>query len=247
MYNTKSAWMTKALLRDYLEYLNKYFQNQGRKVAMLCDAPSIHLLGSLGMYGQLVKQDYEYLKIIYLPSNLTAVIQPADQGIIRSLKSKYRYHLLNKLSAKAEPFLNDENSNLTTFSMAKFIKFYDSITMLLDAWKDVKQSVICNAWYKSRIASYWSIPKIIDEDKLAKKKLIDSLNFNKSIFTDLDVFQSFNCFEMMGNLDNEIILENEIRNDILLEVDMDNITYNVNQEVSEVVCVPRNRVYDPYY
>ena len=130
--------------------------------------------------------------------------------------------------------------------MAKFIKFYDSITMLLDAWKDVKQSVICNAWYKSKIASYWSIPKIIDEDKLAKKKLIDSINFSKSIFTDLDVFQSFNCFEIMGNLDNKIILENEIRNDIILEDNLDIVYSSTTQETAKEVRVPRNRVYDPY-
>ena len=76
---------------------------------MLCDAPSVHLLGQLDVNNQLIIQEFSNNKLIYLPSNCTAlIIQPADQVMIRSFKARYRYHLLNTLCARSADYINED-------------------------------------------------------------------------------------------------------------------------------------------
>ena len=81
--------MNRDLFIKYLTKLNDKFVNENRKVCILCDAPSMHLLGVLDKNKQLIIQSFSNILLIYLPSTFTCVIQPLDQGKIRSFKAKY--------------------------------------------------------------------------------------------------------------------------------------------------------------
>ena len=231
-FKKDTAWMTQHTFYEYLKYLDNIFKSQNRKVVMLCDAPSVHLLGQLDANNQLTIQEFDNLKLIYLPSNCTCVLQPADQGIIRSFKARYRYHLLTKLCAKADTYLNDTNSDLTTFKLNKYIEFKDCVEMSIMAWADINQSVIVNAWVKSTIASYWHVPKIKSTLYLQQLALKQCLKRSQSIFKDLDVFNSFSVFEDMGNMDYSLMTSN----DLAIEVSQscDEIT-SANQQDPDLV------------
>ena len=81
-----NAWMDAPLFTGWLDTFNRWCQNQGRCIALLMDNASAHMTSS-GTAGELHGLGVRYL---FLPANTTSIIQPYDQGIIRSLKAAYR-------------------------------------------------------------------------------------------------------------------------------------------------------------
>ena len=185
--NSDSAWMTIKLFIKYLTALNNKFIKENRRVCILCDAPSIHLLGMLDENSQLIIQSFSNILLIYLPSNFTCVIQPLDQGIIRSLKAKYRFEMMKTLIYNARNYINNPNENLTTLKLTQQLTMYDAIKLLQTALWSIETSVITNCWIKSSIAGYWNITKMASIDKLDKLNEKQTLASAKSIFNDLDV------------------------------------------------------------
>jgi hypothetical protein len=74
--------------------------------------------------------------VIYLPPNTTALIQPLDQGVIRSWKCTYRQLLLDWLLA------NDVGGDLTQLKPT----FKQCVEWIVSAWNTVPTSVVANAW-----------------------------------------------------------------------------------------------------
>ena len=68
--------MNGELFEEWIKEVDKSFQREGGNVAMI-------------MYNCSAHPDVEWLK--RLPSNTTSNTRLMDQGIIRSLKAKYRY------------------------------------------------------------------------------------------------------------------------------------------------------------
>ena len=71
-----------------------------------------------------------------LPVNTTSKLQPCDQGVIRSIKAKYRDRLANFM---------------LTADQTKDVNLYNGLMMLQAAWADVTEDVVLNAWRKSGI------------------------------------------------------------------------------------------------
>ena len=87
-YNNK-AWMTRNILSDWLISLNNKMQKEGGKILLFIDNVKSHPKD--------LKTDF--VKIQFLPPNTTSVLQPLDQGIIRSTKITYRKllrHIISK-------------------------------------------------------------------------------------------------------------------------------------------------------
>ena len=61
------------------------------KAILLMDNASVHM-------GDLSSSDPD-IKIIFLPCNTTALIQPMDQGVIAAFKKNYRRKLMRKFLA----------------------------------------------------------------------------------------------------------------------------------------------------
>ena len=211
--NPETAWMNRRLFIKYLETLNDKFIAQNRKVCILCDAPSIHLLGMLDENKQLIIQSFSNILLIYLPSTFTSVLQPLDQGIIRSTKAKYRFELVKKLCANASAHLADPSSNLTTFNLSKHLQLFDAINMIRDAWYNVETSTITNCWIKSTIASHWNITKMAPQRTLNKLHEQQAIEFAKSTFNDLDVHNMFSSFEESAHLEEDIFRDEVLNND----------------------------------
>ena len=82
------AWMVSELFTKWLTKLDKQYQKEGRKVAMVIDNCPAH---------PNVQTSLKAMKLVFLPPNTTSKLQPCDQGIIQNLKMQYRKYLLIKL------------------------------------------------------------------------------------------------------------------------------------------------------
>ena len=67
--------------------LNKTFESEKRKVALIIDNCPVHP----------IIDNLSHIKLVFLPPNSTSVSQPMDQGIIRCLKAHYRKRLVKLL------------------------------------------------------------------------------------------------------------------------------------------------------
>lgn len=79
--NNRRAWMTSSIFEEELRSWDRELQRDGgRKIALLLDncAAHPHLF------------DLKNIELVFLPPQTTSVLQPMDQGIIRSLKCHYR-------------------------------------------------------------------------------------------------------------------------------------------------------------
>ena len=89
-----SAWMNKKFFCEWIDTFNG--QNQGRCIALIMDNASAHMItaGTEREMQGLKVRCLSHMTVIYLPANTISVVQPCDQGIIRSLKAAYRRSLV---------------------------------------------------------------------------------------------------------------------------------------------------------
>ena len=92
----------------------------------------------------------EYLKAIklfFLPPNTTSITQPMDQGVIRSLKAKYRTNVVRKIMRSLEK-----------------ISLLHKMQMLVSAWNAFITETIVNCFRKAGISAENQDAAITEED-----------------------------------------------------------------------------------
>lgn len=138
--NQKSAWMDAGLFKtwfheEFVPETEKFLAEKGlaRKAVLLLDnAPSHPDVTAL------VNGD---IKALFLPPNVTSLIQPLDQSVLETLKRRYRRNLLKQLITAM-----DEGETVT--ECLKRVNMKDVIYWLADAWNDIKQSTLQKCWRK---------------------------------------------------------------------------------------------------
>ena len=76
----RKSWIDSVLFEEWVRDVNKKFQAEGIKVALIIDNCSAH---------QII-ENLSHVKLVFLPPNTTSVSQPMDQGVIRCPKAHYR-------------------------------------------------------------------------------------------------------------------------------------------------------------
>ncbi|XP_065667761.1 tigger transposable element-derived protein 4-like [Hydra vulgaris] len=84
------SWMLAELFEKWFKEIDLKFSFQKRKIALKVDNCSAHPN----------VQKLNWVELIFLPPNTTSITQPMDQGVIRSLKAKYRSLAVKKQIAK---------------------------------------------------------------------------------------------------------------------------------------------------
>lgn len=125
--NTK-AWMTADIFEDWLISLDKRFRKEKRKILLFIDNCTAHKR----------IPELSNVRVIFFPANMTSVIQPMDQGIIKNLKDHYRRLLVQKLV--------DEDNNAS-------ISILDAARMCSAAWDQVSENTIKNCFKKAGFGS----------------------------------------------------------------------------------------------
>uniref|UniRef100_UPI00398F5C4A jerky protein homolog n=1 Tax=Pristiophorus japonicus TaxID=55135 RepID=UPI00398F5C4A len=146
----KSAWMDKDIFMEWfsIEFVLQVRENMkkigkpNRKCVLLLDNCRAHphvskLVSSCGN-----------IYACYLPSNVTSLIQPMDQGIIQNFKCHYGNNFKHKL-------INSDQS-ISDFQRAYNIK--DAIYACSLAWREIKKNAILKGCWRK----LW--PNVIFED-----------------------------------------------------------------------------------
>lgn len=122
--SNKKAWMTSEIFTDWIVKLDKKFQRQQRKVAMIVDNCPAH---------PKVK-GLKNTTLVFLPPNTTSKTQPCDQGIIQNIKVHYRRRVVMKQISAAEKKI-DFN-----------ISILDALRLVQRSWYAVTPTTISNCF-----------------------------------------------------------------------------------------------------
>ncbi|XP_033222534.1 tigger transposable element-derived protein 4-like [Belonocnema kinseyi] len=129
----KKAWMTSSVYEDWLHKIDNKFQRENGKFLLLVD-------NNCPAHPKVLIQTLKAIKVVHLPPNLTAKLQPMDQGIIKNLKVNYGWRIIKRL-LKA----SDKKMGLTDLNLL------DAIFDLNKACADVTSDTIANLF---RMASF---------------------------------------------------------------------------------------------
>lgn len=126
-YHSSKAWMTSAIMEDYLTKLDQKMGRQNRKILLFMDNAASH------PHHVTLKN----IKICFLPANISSKSQPMDQGIIQALKLKYRKKQLRRIIQKMAIDRAKAGSDFL-----KEINVADAIYWCAEAWEDVDPKTI---------------------------------------------------------------------------------------------------------
>ena len=190
----KSAWVTKQLFKEYIEYLNEYFKELEMEIILLVDGPSIHHLPQYNKeIGQLTSQPYSNISIYYLKANCTSIIQPMDQEVIQSFKEAYRRLLSRHLLDECKKQL-DNNGETTekvfNFKANKYIKTKDALNWIIEAWNYVTQNTLAHAWIKAGFTNALNINTWMSS--------VDQVNMDNDLL-DIKLLDEFNAMNLSYN------------------------------------------------
>ena len=135
--NSSNAWMTATIFYDwfhneFVPMVQKFSREEKidpRAMLLLDNCPAHPPAESL------VSKDGK-TKVLYLPKNTTALIQPLDQGIIHAFKANYRRDLLLSLLA--------EDHDVHSF--LKKINMKEMLYKVSLAWDNITNETVRNCW-----------------------------------------------------------------------------------------------------
>ncbi|XP_057327621.1 tigger transposable element-derived protein 4-like [Microplitis mediator] len=195
--NNNKSWMTSKIFEKWLRNWDSQLQLQKRKILLVVDNCPAHCL----------VENLEYIKVVFLPPNITSVLQPLDQGVIKSLKMHYRKLLVINLLQRIE---KKEEEKFTIL---------DAIFMISQAWQNVTQRTIANCFKHAGFIDP-SVCTLIDKDEISpasEKDNVSLLQLGQALtppLTALDVeefLQVDNNIAVCSSLSDQEILE-EIKN-----------------------------------
>jgi hypothetical protein len=131
--NNVKAWMTADLYQEWLRQWDRELGARERKIVLLQDNFS----------GHIVPDGLQNILIVNFEPNLTAHVQPMDQGIIRCFKahyhSKYIQCTINCYDAGTTP------SEVYNINQLQAMRLADL------AWREVDATTIRHCWHKAGI------------------------------------------------------------------------------------------------
>ena len=131
-HNAK-AWMTANLYQEWLRQWDRDLGERRRKIVLLQDNFS----------GHIVPDGLQNIRVVNFKPNLTAHVQPLDQGIIRCFKAYYR--------AKYIKYAIDRYDAGITASEIYDINQLQAMRLADFAWREVDTTTIRHCWDKAGI------------------------------------------------------------------------------------------------
>ncbi|XP_023314369.1 tigger transposable element-derived protein 6-like [Trichogramma pretiosum] len=152
----RNAWMTRDIFSDWLRNWDRQLK---RKILLTID--------NCGAHSNL--EPMKNITVVYLPANTTSLIQPCDQGIIRTLKAYYRRTMRERIIQ-----ILDNQQNVKANDIAKKTSLLDALHQIKEAWSYVSSETIKNCFRKAgfvngtneicNISSNVSLNEIYPED-----------------------------------------------------------------------------------
>ena len=175
----KNAWVDRDIFRDW--FFNCFVPETKQRLSELGEEEkAILFLDNCSAHpseDELVSADGK-ITAKFLPPNVTALVQPMDQGVLESIKRVYRKSILRDLISQS------------TFTI-DMIKIVDTIS---SAWDMVKPSSIRNSWKKLMPLQPSSSMQNIDPlEKTPNNEFIQQFARLNITFTEDDIQNWMSC------------------------------------------------------
>ena len=177
----QKSWMDGKLFEEWLRDLDRKFAFEARNVAFV--------IGNCPAHPHI--DNLKAIKLFFLPPNTISKIQPMDQGVIRSLKAKYRKNVVRKIIQSVE-----KKKTLSKISLLQ------GMQMPFSAWDALSTQMIVNYFLKSGISTE-SQETAIAEDDDPFRELQDDIDDLCSVQSDL-VEEDFDATTFV-DVDAEVI------------------------------------------
>lgn len=170
----KKAWMTSTIFEEEIRKWNNKLRRSNRKILLVVDnCPAHPELPNL-----------TNITLVFLPPNATSILQPMDQGIIRSFKNYYRrllvLQLIDRMEKKQDPK----------------ISVLDAIRIMSDAWNNVTPTTIQNCYKKAGFVSVLN-ESFEEEDDLPLSTWLKNRDINN--------FQNCASIDEYVDIDSDVV------------------------------------------
>lgn len=137
----KRAWITQAITTDWFAdhfvpdaraHCTSIGLPEDAKIILIMDNCTAHPPGDV-----LMKDN---VRVLFLPPNCTSLLQPMDQGVLLSMKCRYKSDFLTKMLS----FVNDGK---TTSDFVKHFNIRDALWSVAKAWDSVSENTLRHAWH----------------------------------------------------------------------------------------------------
>ena len=145
-YASKNAWMTGDIHHRIMTKFNNQMRKAGHHVLYVCDNASSHQVW-----------EYSPIKFLRLPPNATSIVQPLDQGILCSVKRRYKKKL-------AERYLVSVENNKDVNTILKQLDIVAATNMIHNAWKETSSTIIQNCFHKAGFKHHGLDPEQAPEE-----------------------------------------------------------------------------------
>lgn len=127
--SNKKAWMTSKIFEGWLLQLDRKFRKQKRTIILFVDNCTAHNTIPF----------MENVKVVFFPPNMTSVVQPMDQGVIKNFKHFYRRLVVQNILSG---MYTDKNGKIN-------IDLLQAARMCNSAWNQVSETTIANCFRKA--------------------------------------------------------------------------------------------------
>lgn len=136
---TKKGWMSTLVFEDwfknvFIKKVKEFLTTAGKplKALLVLDNAPSH------PKEKEINTDPNF-RVLFLPPNCTAILQPMDQNLIQNIKVRYRKYLLSHI-------LKENDANIG--SVLKSFNLRNAVSYLNIAWLDVTKNNINKSWSK---------------------------------------------------------------------------------------------------
>ncbi|GFR65304.1 tigger transposable element-derived protein [Elysia marginata] len=159
--SNKKAWMTSTLFEEWLKKLDRQMVTQKRKIAMVVDNCPAHPK----------VEGLKAIELIFLPPNTTSILQPCDQGIIKSFKQIYRKLMVRSYLLHVEEQIKGRRKD-----EVYTVNVLDALYRIMEAWSNVKQQCIANCFRHAGFVKEPEESETIESDIVPVNQEGDSLD-----------------------------------------------------------------------
>lgn len=159
----KSAWVTGNIFLEYLKSVDNLLE---RPILLLLDNFSGHLVDSTQL---------KNIEFLFLPPQTTSLLQPLDQGIIRSFKCRYRKKVVMEYILRQECGMEFQAVNIR-----------DCLDLVALSWNEIPGVIIINCWNKTGLFENNLLQPVDDivESELKEKEMMDTIRELLEEFAD---------------------------------------------------------------
>lgn len=222
LYRTNAnAWMTAELYKEWIENWDRELRRKNRKILLLQD----------NFAGHIVPEHLQNIRVENFHANLTAHVQPNDQGIIRCFKAHYRSKYIQRSVDRYEEGITP--SDIYSINQLEAMRLADA------AWDEVDVTTIRHCWIKAGILPTTEL----DNSPIWPRILILSLINDTSVSPDpiqqaeiqvekaLDVLVSTGALQSTNRMNLEALLNSDL--------EQTRITIVSDEEIYEAVMESR--------